>query len=281
MKTIPEDFIEFLYWIKNETETLWSQDPEIFHFEKWLHGAKWIGMTDSQIAKAEEKYSIKFTPEHKEFLRILHTVDRKEKIEDTTDDGQIVIHEYPYFYNWLKDHEDIIYRLKYPFECILYDIKKRSMWLKSWGEKPKDKNEQIEKFTEIYHQSPPLLPLYNHRFLVSDTSLKFNPVLSIWGTDTIIYGWTLRTYLINELKYYLDIWKNVYNEEDQQYYSHLNNEAKKISDDDFKYDKDKVIPIWQEIILDYNNFWSSFGLKNPPNPKLESLKRSIENENKI
>lgn len=28
MNIIPENFVEFLYWLKKETETLWQQDPE-------------------------------------------------------------------------------------------------------------------------------------------------------------------------------------------------------------------------------------------------------------
>lgn len=280
MTTIPENFTEFLYWIKRETETLWSKNPDLHHFEKWLHGAEWIGMSDTQIDQAEEKYSIKFTHEHKEFLKVLHAVDRKEKHEDTDDNGEIIVNEYPFFYNWLEDNEEIIYRLQYPFEGILYNVKNHAMWLKSWGERPDKEAELTEKLTDIYRQSPRLLPLHSHRFLVSDPSLLYNPVLSIWGADTIIYGWTLKTYLINELKYYLDIWKTVYDEEDRQYYSDLKDEARKIHDKDYQYDPSKKIPFWQEIILDYNQFWSSFGMENPPNPYLESLKKSSGNDSK-
>lgn len=269
MKTIPENFTEFLFWIKKETETLWSQDPETSYYEKWLHGAKWIGMTNSQIDDVEKKYSIQFTPEHKEFLRILHTIDRKEKIEDTDDNDEIMIYEKPFFYNWLEDDEDIKIKLVWPYEEVLRDIFSKynhPFWKKSWGKRPESNEEVIKLFTEIYKQSPQLLPLHSHRFLVSDSSLKYNPVLSIWGTDTIVYGWTLRTYLINELKLYLDIWTSVYDEEYQQYYSDINEEAKKIHEDEYKYDPSKTIPFWQEIILSYNTGWSSFGLESPPIP---------------
>lgn len=283
MKTIPENFIEFLYWIKNETESLWGKDPEAFHFEKWLHGAKWIGMTDNQIDEVEEKYCIKFTLEHRAFLKILHTLDRKEKYE-YLDDEESIVEENSFFYNWFEDDEEIKRKLIWPFEQILHDIfseMNHPFWLDSWGKRPESKEETIKLFTEIYQKSPQLIPIKSHRFVVSDNTLKHRPILSIWGTDTIVYGWTLRTYLINELKYYLDIWKDVYDEEDQQYYSDLNEEARKIHDADYKYHPSKTIPFWQEIILDYNKSWSSFGLQNLPNPYIESLKKSIENENRI
>lgn len=279
MKIIPENFIEFLYWIKNETESLWGQDPEAFHFEKWLHGAKWIGMTNNQIDEVEEKYIIKFTPEHREFLKILHTLDRKEKYE-YLDDEELIIEENSFFYNWLEDDEEIKRKLTWPFEEVSRDILRETnhpFWLDSWGKRPESKEEKRKLFTDVFQKSPQLIPIKSHRFVVSDITLKHRPILSIWGTDTIVYGWTLRTYLINELKYYLDIWKDVYDEEDQQYYSDLNDEAQKIHDDDYKYHPSKIIPFWQEIILDYNKSWSSFRLQNPPNQHLESLKSSKEN----
>lgn len=270
MKTIPENFTEFLYWIKQQTETFWAQTT---NQEEWNFKAKWIGLTDEQINETEKKFCFKFTAEHREFLRVLHTLDRKEKTEYTEsfdNNAEILVEEKSFFYNWLEDHEELIYRLKYPFNCISESVTKQAMWLKSWGEKPDNKNERVENFIEIYKKSPQLLPIHSHRFLVSDCSLKYNPVLSIWGTDTIIYGWTLRTYLINELKYFLDIWEEIYDEEDQRYYTDLNDEARKIYNDDYKYDKSKVIPIWQEIILDHNKFWSCFGLENPPNSYTEA-----------
>lgn len=279
MKIIPENFIEFLYWIKNETESLWGQDPEAFHFEKWLHGAKWIGMTNNQIDEVEEKYIIKFTPEHREFLKILHTLDRKEKYE-YLDDEELIIEENSFFYNWLEDDEEIKRKLTWPFEEVSRDILRETnhpFWLDSWGKRLESKEEKRKLFTDVFQKSPQLIPIKSHRFVVSDITLKHRPILSIWGTDTIVYGWTLRTYLINELKYYLDIWKDVYDEEDQQYYSDLNDEAQKIHDDDYKYHPSKIIPFWQEIILDYNKSWSSFRLQNPPNQHLESLKSSKEN----
>jgi len=279
MKTIPEDFTKFLYWVKEKTEKYWSQET---NREEWSYNAKWIGLTDEQIDEVEKKYSVQFTPEHRAFLKILHTLDRKEKYE-YLDEEELIVEENSFFYNWIEDDEEIKRKLTWPFDEILRDIfseMNHPFWLDSWGKRPESKEETIKLFTEAYQKSPQLIPIKPHRFVVSDTSdttLKHRPILSIWGTDTIVYGWTLRTYLINELKYYLDIWKDIYDEEDQQYYSDLNDEAQKIHDNDYKYHPSKTIPFWQEIILDYNKSWSSFGLQNPPNPYLESLKSSMKN----
>jgi hypothetical protein len=75
MEPIPENYTDFLYWLKNQTENYWSQDPTTTANEdkcpQWAYGARWIGMTDEQIDQVQEKYLIIFTPEHREFLKIL------------------------------------------------------------------------------------------------------------------------------------------------------------------------------------------------------------------
>ncbi|OBW42448.1 hypothetical protein AB670_01181 [Chryseobacterium sp. MOF25P] len=256
---IPENFTEFLHWIKKETEKTWSGD----FCKKWIQGAQWIGMTNNQINEVEKKYSIQFTPEHREFLEILHTIDRKEIIENKDEWGDEIT-EYPFFYNWLEDHEEIKEKLNWPYETILRDVVGRNgVWLKSWGKKPDSEEEKTKIFTDWYNHSPTLLPLTSHRFIISNSNLKYKPILSIWGSDIIIYGWSLRTYLLNELNYHLDIWTEEYDEEDQQSYSVLNEEAKKIHDDDYKFDRNKKIPYWEELILLWNTGWKSFGLEFP------------------
>lgn len=256
---IPENFTEFLHWIKKETEKTWSGD----FCKKWIQGAQWIGMTNNQINEVEKKYSIQFTPEHREFLEILHTIDRKEIIENKDEWGDEIT-EYPFFYNWLEDHEEIKEKLNWPYETILRDVVGRNgVWLKSWGKKPDSEQEKTKIFTDWYNHSPTLLPLTSHRFIISNANLKYRPILSIWGSDIIIYGWSLRTYLLNELNYHLDIWTEEYDEEDQQSYSVLNEEAKKIHDDDYKFDSNKKIPYWEELILLWNTGWKSFGLEFP------------------
>lgn len=46
---IPEDLREFLYWVKDRTETLWQDEeflttPGIPDYE-WLRNVKWQGLT--------------------------------------------------------------------------------------------------------------------------------------------------------------------------------------------------------------------------------------------
>lgn len=278
MGTIPEDFTEFLHWVKDTSEKCWADDSNT---DDWSYKARWQGLTEDEIDETEKKYQISFTPEHRAFLRILHTLDRKEKIEYTDgfgEEAEQITEETSFFINWMEDDEEIRQKLVWPFQQVLRDVlhEEQPFWKNSWGSRPGTKEEIIRVFTEIYKRSPPLIPINSHRFVVSDPNLKHRPVLSIWGTDTIVYGWTLRTYILNEIgAQYLGTTEPVFDEEEQEFYPECTPEARKIHEDDYRYDSSKTIPFWQEIILSFNTGWSSFGMQSPPNPYLESLKKSI------
>jgi hypothetical protein len=288
MIQIPENFTEFLYWIKERTELFWSIDPNTstndFVCEDWIYGAKWIGLSESEIDKIEIKYSIKFTSEHREFLKILHTIDRKEKLDYTNSfekDNETLIKEVPFFYNWMIDEVEIRERINWPFKTIYEDVVgENGVWLESWGKRPKSEIEIKKIYTDWFNNNPSLIPLTSHRFLVSETDLKYNPVLSIWGSDIIVYGWSLKTYLLNELQEHLNIRQLIYDEEDNSYYPELLDEIKTIFEKDFEFDDNKKIPNLQEMILIWNTGWSSFGLEFPSEDRYSIFKTYTE-ENEL
>lgn len=271
MEKIPENYIDFLYWVKERTESFWSQNPETskedFVCDDWIYGAKWIGLSDVEISDVELKYSIEFTPEHKDFLRILHTIDRYQKIEYTEtfdEDAEILVEEVPFFYNWLKDDKEISEKLNWPYETILEDIKGvNQVWLESWGRKPNSDIEKEKIFSDWFLKTPKLIPVTSHRFIISDKSLKFRPVLSIYGSDIIVYGWSFRSYLLNELKDNLGLEELVYDEEYKEWNAETKKELNEIFENDYKFEEEKDIPYWKEMILIWNSGWSSFGLKCP------------------
>lgn len=224
-------------------------------------------MQEEEIDTIEEKYAIKLMPEHREFLKILHTTDKKEPIEYLTssnEDAETITKYHSLFYNWLEDDEEIKERMRWPHKTILEDILGDSkVWLKSWGKKPESEEAKDAIFSEWLNKAPKLIPLNRHRFLVSDINLKDRPVLSVWGSDIIVYGWDLRLYLLNELYMYLDITKEVYDEEDKCYYSEDINEIKDVKDATYFAAVNKDIPYWKEMILLWTSGWSSFGMQSP------------------
>lgn len=238
---IPVDFTEFLYWIKERTEKFWSVNDEGY-YSKGFYGAKWQPLSEEQINSIELKYSVRFTSEHREFLRILHAIDKKEIIE-YEEEGEIITEQHTFFYNWLEDEQEILKLMKEPYLWMSDDVESvNRVWLKSWGTKPKSAEKRKEIFDEWFSNVPDLLPLTGTRFIVSDENLRFKPILSIRGSDIVIMGWDFRTYLLNEIRSHLDIYIEVFDEEDRMFYPELLTEAQEIFDENFRYDDAKDIP---------------------------------------
>ena len=269
---IPEDYIDFLWWVKETTESFWSENPQTsnadFVCSEWVLGAKWIGMEESEIKNIEKKFNIKFTNSHKQFLKILHTIDKKEIREYTEsfdEDAEVKFEEIPFFYNWKKDIEEINYRLEWPYRTIFEDvIGQNKVWLKSWGKiRPKSNLKKGEIFKNWFKNVPKLIPITGHRFVVSENLKKDNPVLSVYGSDIIVYGWNMRHYLLNELKEHLNLFEFVYDNEDEQYYSEVKKELQDIHNYEYGKAKTKTIPVIEEMIMYWSSGWSSFGKQYP------------------
>lgn len=242
--SIPTNTVKFFKWVKKRSEYYWSKEyqdsiaskDEIYKCKKWIIGAKWNGLTESQIEEVERKYQVTFTDEHKAFLQILHSIDRKEPVNNFTTNENI---ERPFFYHWLRDEEEIRIKMNWAFKTILFDVLNNKVWINSWGAKPNSKQEQENIFKEQFAKSPQLLPIRSHRFIVNVHQNKQNPILSIWGSDTIIYGQNFRHYLLNE---YCGL--NLSKEERKEV-NKLNSEE----NENIEYQK---IPFWGEI-LDANS----------------------------
>lgn len=268
---IPENLTAFLHWVKERTESFWSVDTantnNEFVCEKWLHGATWKGLTEDEINGVEKQYAVKFTPEHREFLKILHAIDKKEPLEyqsSSAENLETAVEYKPFFYNWLQDETAIREQFEWPLKTILQDVKgANKVWLKSWGALAADEHEIDKVVKNWFNKAPKLLPLTSHRFVVSASGLMYNPILSVWGSDTIVYGWNFRSYLLNELQDHLNIKVLVYDDEDEMCYPELLPEVQAIFNDDFTFNDDKVIPVWQELILFWTSGWAGFGLKFP------------------
>lgn len=277
---IPKNFTDFLYWVKERTETIWSVDGE--NCAKGFYGARWQPLSEEQINSIELKYSVRFTSEHRDFLKILHAIDKKEIIE-YEDEGEIITEQYTFFYNWLENEEEILQVMKEPYEWMLGDIESvNKVWLKSWGIKPKSTEKRKEIIEEWFSNVPILLPLMGTRFIVSNENLKWKPILSIRGSDIVTMGWDFRTYLLNEMRNHLDIYIEVFDEEDQRFYPELLPEVQDIFDQNFKYDETKDIPYLKEMILYWSSGWKGFGLKYyPENARIQRIISTYTAEEEI
>jgi len=72
-----------------------------------------VPLKEEEIDAVEEKYGVRFMPEHRDFLKILHTIDRKEEVERSPypEGDKPTIEKTPFFYNWLEDEAEIRSRL--------------------------------------------------------------------------------------------------------------------------------------------------------------------------
>ncbi len=246
---IPRDYKEFLKWFKSETETSWRNisrsDTDDNYY--WIKDAKWIGLKEDEIEKIENKYNISFTSEHREFLKVLHAIDKKEPVEYYNDEDEIIIKPTPFFYNWLVDEEEIKRYLNWPFNQILKDVKDGA-WLNSWVERPKSEIEVEKIFASWYNGAPKLIPIHSHRFVVNLPNQLTSPVLSIYGADTIVYGWDMKHYLLSELGQFLDVNESVYDDEDKCWYPEPIQELKNFMNNVWAMNEQKGVPIWNELI---------------------------------
>ncbi|MDO6431524.1 hypothetical protein Q4E93_13045 [Flavitalea sp. BT771] len=270
MLRIPENYKDFFHWVKETTESFWSKGPlyssDDFIPETWAYGAKWVPLTEDEINAIEQKYGVNFMPEHREFLKILHTIDRKEEIEQEPqfEGGKPTIEKRPFFYNWLEDESEIRSRLDWPYRTILQDVLgPNGIWLKSWGNRPASDEDKERIFTNWLNNAPRLVPLTSHRFLVSEPNLTDRPALSVYGSDIIVYGWDLRIYLLNELRSHLNLLEVIYDKEAQCNFIEFGKDLKTILASSFADASQKDIPYWKEMILIWSSGWSSFGLKSP------------------
>ncbi|NIG55361.1 hypothetical protein F3J22_17860 [Chitinophaga sp. Cy-1792] len=267
--TFPQDLTAFLEWIKVTTETYYSNLPP----EAAMHGAKWLPLTDIQIDGLEEKYAIHFDVEHRAFLKVLHTLDKnyeEEKYEEETWEEERVLtpeeqakcdfwHP-PYrpslFYNWITEPEWIASRLAWIEDRFITDILGvNGSWLKSWGPCPDADEEKISIFKAWYEKAPRFLPLTAHTFLMADAGYGLKPVLSVWGFDTAIQGWSLRHYLLREFGDELGLMHVVHDydeESDYTYvYKELNRGIPELEALQTIKLNDAVIHHWKEVVVYY------------------------------
>lgn len=249
---IPDDYTEFLYWLKEGTEEKWRESAKEREESHWTDGARWIGMTDEEIDSVEKKYDVRFVPEHRQFLKILHAVDRKE-ISEHEDDGIVNKSESPFYYNWHTDDKEVREMLDWPYREILRDVlAPKGVWPESWGEKPESAEEKIWIFDEWFRKTPKLLPLTSHRFLVSDETLVDRPVLSVWGADTIVYAWSLKHFLLNEFSGELGLMDYLDDDEGNIRTMEYGDELGELNEREYERSKNKEVPFYKELI----SYWT-------------------------
>ncbi len=144
------------------------------------------GLSPSELSRAEETYAIRFPPDLRELLMTAIPVSEQ-------------------FINWRDrseaNHQEILKRLNWPLEGMLFDIRHNSFWWPAWGERPDEIELAFSIAEKNYQQVPKLIPIYSHRYIPASPAEPNNPVFSVYQTDIIYYGSNLVEYLEVEFKF--------------------------------------------------------------------------------
>jgi hypothetical protein len=195
---------EFLDWFRHATEKAWEAvQPGSLG---WQPGTRWTSpLTDVQIDGREREWGMRFPGDYRLFLKTLHTVTPQPKYRQYEFEDHSEIVTKISFPNWLTDREDIQKKLAWPLDGLFFDLENNALWLDAWGPKPEPLSSRKQRLQQIYGKAPKLLPLMAHRYLLADPCREQNIVLSVYQSDIINYGDTLRDYFLIEFCYELGL----------------------------------------------------------------------------
>lgn len=161
---------DFFRWLKDTTEADWASDAS-FRFSR---NTQWRpGLDATQIAAYEAACGYTFPASYRTMLSIMNGTNSPPG-EDVLRASHVINH-ISHFYAFPDDIPAM--RERITWACEGYELRPDELAARG---------------------IQPLHPLFSHRYLVIDGS-DDPMVLSVHGRDTIVYGHTLRGYLLNEL----------------------------------------------------------------------------------
>jgi SMI1/KNR4 family protein SUKH-1 len=172
---------DFLIEFKRVTELNWKScaiDPQIYGFQ-FQAGTKWNpGLSENSIEAYESDLCISFPHDFKAFLRTMNGTDLPT-LNIYGSSGELP-QESAGVYSYPRDLEIVQQRIVAIHE---------------------NRNEIRKILAEQGLPLPvdsALVPIFSHRYVMCESNLHRSVVLSIHGTDAIVYGKSLQEYLEKE-----------------------------------------------------------------------------------
>ena len=161
---------------------MWSAWAQRAHDELHSHGVDFTGgFRPDEIHACEQELGIRLPPELSTFLAVGVPVSERWA---RWAEGPSAVAEGAR--KWLDD-------------AFTFDVRQNGYWHDHLGPRPATDEAAIEVALAAVHAAPMLVPIYAHRFLVTEPAAGLRPVLSVWQpTDAIIYGKDLADYLHRE-----------------------------------------------------------------------------------
>jgi hypothetical protein len=135
------------------------------------------GYTQDELDAAQERFGLRFPPDLVALFR------ERRPLRG---------------YDWRRDCDAIARMLRWPLEMLLDDLESNDFWLPAWGERPAAPEARAHRLTALVTAASPLIPLIAHRFLPAEPHAAGNPVISMYGIDTVYYGANLADYFDRE-----------------------------------------------------------------------------------
>jgi len=148
------------------------------------------GLSQHETILVETKFGICFPPDLKSFLQMALPVSKP-------------------FVNWraglngVDEEKEIVSRIQWPWDGLMFDLEHDGYWNESWGVKPDTFEQKIEVAKKQFNNYPKLVPIYAHRYIPSRPCELGNPVFSVYQMDIIYYGVNLVDYFSNEFHLYM------------------------------------------------------------------------------
>ena len=147
-----------------------------------LPDAKFLkGISRKEIDQLQLLFGFDFPWEYREMLLIFSNIDTNLISINPEDESDIEYSKDDFFYNYPADYE-------------------KSRWIINEIDENKFEAEKALKEAGFdVSKIVGFIPMHHHRVLVVFVDKYLSPVISVWGSDIIMYGNNLREYLKNEL----------------------------------------------------------------------------------
>ena len=135
------------------------------------------GLSADELTVAEQRFGFTFARSHREFLSRLLPVEGPEAEAGAA---------WP---DWRHGTtEDLMGRLSWPTDGVVFDVLHAGFWPASWGTRPVGRSDAEAVARSRLGEVPALVPIFGHRYLPAAPTNEDPPVFSVWQTDVIYYG---------------------------------------------------------------------------------------------
>lgn len=142
------------------------------------------GLTEAELARIESTFGFEFSDDHRSFLAAGLPLDAEHS------------RGWP---DWRGgDPEHLRARLDRPVDGVLFQVGHGTFWHPDWGPRPESTADALAAARAHLDRVPRMVPVFSHRYLPAGRGNWGHPVLSMHGTDIIVYGDDLPDYVRRE-----------------------------------------------------------------------------------